>query len=73
MADSGSSQQDGGEMEGAPLDFGDPSGLAVPSTSHQIPQPARFQPDSIIGTSIDASGNGTGGESPLILEEKSNS
>lgn len=71
MADSGFSQQDSGEMEGAPLDFGDPSGLAVPSTSHQIPQPARFQPDSVSGTSQDESGSGTGGEPPLFLEEKS--
>lgn len=57
-------------MEGVPSDFGDPSGLAVPTTSHQIPQPARLQADGAIGISLDESGNGTGGEWPLVLDEQ---
>lgn len=57
-------------MEGVPSDFGDPSGLAVPTASHQIPQPTRLQSDGAVGTSLDESGNGMGGESPLFSEGK---
>lgn len=70
LAESGSSIQQSGEMEGVSSDFGDPSSLAVPTASHPNSQSARSQADGVIGSSLDESGIGTGGESPVLLEEK---